>query len=347
MSELKKYLDTEREISYFRVEHLKKMLTKNDPSTKRLMEIEQEFLSIPFENIVNTLPELLSAIKIFRTSRLAFFKSYPELIKAEENVDDNDIADGILNSIRKEIHALSVRDDQLRIKEFREKGRTILTLLCLYSYIERTIKEINDRDIRITEREILNEIYHKYNEDIFYFYNLLLKNPNFSFINTFSKNAIMATKPLENICIESDSPFFEIREEIVKGKKIIGFFLPIPHIGREIMQPYHLHLFDEDGFNVSKVFDMHAKSVVLRERDKYYKFVQIIDLDKIKDNLLLLEKYHLLMQKIKDKGSANLKIDCNSSSIMCPCSRTEDEGLRDSFASASAIFANILKKTSN
>ena len=71
-----KYLKTEREISEFKINSLKKVLSKKDPSTKRLLAIEEEFLSIPFEKIVSNLSELLSAIKIFRESRTKFFELY-------------------------------------------------------------------------------------------------------------------------------------------------------------------------------------------------------------------------------------------------------------------------------
>ena len=67
--DLLKYLNTEREISRFKIDSLKKSLNKNEASTKRLIEIEEEFLSIRFETLANSLSELLSAIKIFRESR--------------------------------------------------------------------------------------------------------------------------------------------------------------------------------------------------------------------------------------------------------------------------------------
>ena len=346
--EAEKYLRTEREISSFRAESLRKMLSNNEPSTRRLLEIEDDFLKIQFEKISSTLPELLSAIKIFRDSRGAFYSMYPEIKRMEvpENISYNPLED-CLPLISEQVSILSDGYSE-SILDFRSKGRTLTILLSLYSYIKLTNQEVKNRNLNIDYKELLYEVSAKYSQDIFSLYNGVIEDPDTTGLNLTkeAKNMVLAVKPLQNILEEliSEADFLEIKEKNVKGKNILGFFIPIKHIGREIMQPYHLHLFDEDGFNVSKLFKMQPKNI-LHLNDKYYKFIHILCLDEIKNNLILLDKYHLLMNKLSSKDK--IKIDPKKSLIMIPSSRTEDEGIRDSFESVACIFSNILKKISN
>ena len=347
-SEVEKYLNTEREIAIFRIESLKKMLSKNEASTRRLLSIEEEFLKIPFEKISSNLPELLSAIKIFRDSRSAFYELYSIPEEEKESLEEVDVIGGCLDLLKIEILKISNEGSYANIKDFRSNGRLLTILLCFYDYLSKTLQEVKERNINISHKDLLEEISQKYNQDMFFLYNDIISGPNKELLpGAESRQAISLVKPLENVSYENDSIFFEIRAERAKGKSLFGFFLPAKHIGRETMRPYHLRLFDEDGFNISKLFNTQSRSVLLKEKNEYYKFISLVSLDEIKDNLVLLDRYQFLMKKIfhnKLSGKDGLRIDYKKSSIMIPSSRTEDEGLRDAFNSASAIFSNILTK---
>lgn len=346
-SEVEKYLKTEREISLFRIEYLKKMLHKNEASTKRLLAIEEEFLTIPFEKMSSNLPELLSALKIFRDSRVAFHDLY-EVPKEEVFLGDSNTVGLCLTSLNSEILKISKEGEYSNIKDFRSNGRLLTILLCISSYLTRTLRDLKDNNLNIDHKDLLEEISKKYNQDIFSLYNEIISNPDKILLpNKESLRAVNSAKPLENISIKNDPIFFEIRSEKIKRKNLFGFFIPSRHTGRETMRPYHLRLFDEDGFNVSKLFNLQTRSIYLKEKNEYYKFVSIVPLDEIKDNLVLLDRYQFLMKKIfhnKLSGKSGIKIDCEKSFILTSSSRTEDEGLRDAFVFASAIFSNILTK---
>lgn len=347
-SEFDKYLKTEREIASFRIESLKKMLSKNEASTRRLLAIEEEFLRIPFERISSTLPELLSAIKIFRDSRSAFYQLYSIPEEKLDILDSTNLLKEIIFSLEKEIVKISKEGKFENIKDMRFNGRLLSVLLCLFSYLKKTFEEIESRGININQKDLVIEISQKYHQDIFSLYNDITSDPDFDIIkNIDAKRSVFLTKRLDDISGESVSPFFEIRTEKVKGKTIFGFFIPSKHSGRETMRPYYMRIFDEDGFNISKLFNMQARSVFLSEKNEYYKFISIVSLDDISDNLVLLDRYQFLMKKIfhnKLSGKNEVTIDCKKSSIFAPSSRTEDDGLREALSSASAIFSNILTK---
>jgi len=347
-SEFEKYLKTEREISLFRIESLKKMLSKNEASTRRLLAIEEEFLKIPFEKISSSLPELLSAIKIFRDSRAAFYEMYSLPSEEERGTEDSNLMADCLGLLEIEISKISEERFFDNIKDFRSNGRLLTILLCIHSYLFKTMQEVEDRNINVSPKDLLSEISQKYSQDIFSIYNQIISDLDLNLLKSQkSKEAVKFVKPLSDISGEFESVFFEIRTERAKGKTLFGFFLPAKHIGRETMRPYHLRLLDEDGFNISKLFNMQARSVFLKEKNEYYKFISLVSLDEIKDNLVLLDRYQFLMKKIfhnKLSGRPGVRVDIKKSSILIPASRTEDEGLKEALSSASAIFSNILTK---
>ncbi len=335
-----KYLNTEREISQFKIEYLKKMLHKGDASTRRLLAIEEEFLQIPFENIAGSLSELLSAIKIFRDSRTAFHDLYPDDKKIKNNV-----LSLFQDKVKEKILEIDKGMNGLKIKQARERARVLTILLCIHLYLNESVRKINGLGLNINEGDLLIEISKKYEDDIFIFYNYVIENiKSFAFLSESSREIISEIKKLDNISADHQSGFFEIKQKSFRNRKLFGFFLPSKHSGRETLRPYYMSIFDEDGFNLSKLF-LNAPRAVLLD-DEYYKFITLVSLDEIKDNLVLLEKYEELIKKIfhiKLSGKNNLKIDTNSSEVLIPSSRTEDEGIRDALKESSAIFSNILK----
>jgi hypothetical protein len=341
----KKYLETEREISSFKLESIRKMISKADASTKRLAAIEEEFLSIPFDRISNTLPELLSAIKIFRDSRQAFYEMYP-VPTDDSTATDNRTISFIYSELKKEIISYSKKSSISKAKDSRMTGRVLTILLSILVYLEKSEKQVRQLSIEIDEKDLILELIKIYDRDIFSFYNdIITASSGFDFLPEEVKNSISSVKPL--VCVESidDNFSFTIDVERAKGRNIFGFFLPIKHTGRETLRPYHLHLIDEDGFNISKLFIPQARSILSENKNEYYKFVSIISIDDISDNAVLFEKYQVLMKKIfhnKLSGKCGVRLDCKDSSVLVPSSRTEDEGIKEAFSIASAIFSNIL-----
>lgn len=336
-----KYLKTEREISEFKIESLKKMLQKGDASTRRLLAIEEEFMQIPFEKIAGSLSELLSAIKTFRDSRTNFHDIYTMDEKKKRSDQNLDLA---INSIRKKILDIDFEIKNSRIKVARDRSRILIILLCIMLYIDESKRKISDLKLSISESDLLSEMGKKYEEDIFVFYNQVIDSiDDFDFISDSSKKIISEIKKLENISNIEDCDFFTIKQKLFRSKKIFGFFLPSKHSGRETLKPYYINLFDEDGLNVSKLFSSNPKAILLN--DEYYKFISLLSPDKLKDNLVLLDKYEEFMKKIfhlKLSGKDNISIDVKSSTILVPCSRTEDEGIRAALESSSAIFSSII-----
>ena len=338
-----KYLNTEREISEFKINSLKKMMHKGDASTRRLLAIEEEFLKIPFEKVANSLSELLSAIKIFRDSRNAFYELFP--IQFVNNHSSNQLIEWVKNKLKEKIKDLENEISSSKIKIAREKSRLLIILLCTFVYLEKTQEELKRRNLSIEEKDILEEISLKYADDIFMFYNEIIININdFSFLSEKSKLFLSEIKPLYNISEFSDGTFLSIKSERLRGKNVFGFHLNSRHSGRETLKPYYMKLYDEDGLNISKLFSLYPK--VSMVENEYYKFIYLLPLNEIKENILLLERYESLMKKIfhlKLSGKPNLKINATTSSILVPASRTEDESLKVGLLESSAIFSNILK----
>jgi len=337
-----KYLNTEREISRFKIDSLKKSLHKNEASTKRLIEIEEEFLSIRFETLANSLSELLSAIKIFRESRTAFSDIYKE--KNEESEDDMLWIDKAKSTVLGSLKNIDLDISKSKVKDARNKSRVIAILICFLTYLEKTKMELIKNNISISKKDLIKEILRKYNEDIFSFYNdVILESNNFNFIDSKTKIFLSEIKPLINISVNSDDNFFMIGSKNFKGRRIFGFFIPSKHSGRETLRPYYIRIFDNDGDNISKLFNLNTRALQLN--NEYYKFLPLINLSEIKENLVLLDKYENLMKKIfylKLSGKKDLKVDIEKSTILVPSSRTEDEGIRAALTESDLIISNIL-----
>lgn len=74
--EILKYIETERDISRFNIRTLGK-IENLSASKKRILDIEREFVSIPFETFeFQDVADVAAAISIYRTSRSLFYKTY-------------------------------------------------------------------------------------------------------------------------------------------------------------------------------------------------------------------------------------------------------------------------------
>jgi len=76
MTQVAKYIQNELDIAEYRVRMLKS-LEKLSPAQKRLLDMEVEFLNIPFHSMgFTTTDEISYAIQLYRTSRHKFYESY-------------------------------------------------------------------------------------------------------------------------------------------------------------------------------------------------------------------------------------------------------------------------------
>jgi hypothetical protein len=338
-----KYLKTEREISRFKIEHLKKISHRGDASTRRLLAIEEEFVTIPFEKITSNLSDLLSAIKIFRDSRNAFYDLYPA-----DNTSSPTFSkaiDHVSNEIKDIIKKINLEVSNLKIKNARDKARVLIILISIFLYLEKSKEEISAKNININELDLLKEMMSRYSLDIFSFYNEIIKEASsYSFLSENSKSIISEIRPLVNFSKDDGPSFLNITPQKIRGKLIFGFYLNSKHSGRETLRPYYMRLYDEDGMNISKIFSSNPKIIPIN--GEYYKFIYLNGPEEFNDNIILLERFESLMKKIfhlKLSGKNNLKINTEESIILVPSSRTEDEGLKSALIESSAIFSNILK----
>lgn len=350
--EAKNYLKTELEISSFRAESLRKLLDKTQSSsTKRLLAIEEEFISLPFEEIVEDLSGLLCAINIFRTSRTTFYEMY-KIGEKKSNINTTAISQ-LRASLEIEISAMAEKQTDFSAKASRHFGRVIIILLSILNYLDKAIVRMAELSVVIDHIDLIKEISKRYESDIFSVYNAIIAGRyNTSLIKQDACDAISRIKPLIDMADIQLDGFYEIGSNKMKSKNLFGFFIPSKHSGREILRPYHLHLVDEDGFDVSGLFSLETKSMLLLsgENEEYYKYIPVIDLSKIKDNLILLDKYNVLIKKIFHRrlnDMKNVRIDTEMSSVMVPSSRTEDEGLKEALIAASAIFNKLTITTIN
>lgn len=350
--EAKNYLKTECEISSFRAESLRKILEKTQSSsTKRLLAIEEEFVSLPFESFVEDLPGLLCAINIFRTSRTTFYEMY-KIGGTKSDINTTAIP-RLRASLEKEISLMAERQTDFSAKAARHFGRVIVILLSILSYLDKAMTRMSELSIVTDHNDLIMEISKRYESDIFSVYNLVVAGGyNKGLIKSDAQDAISRIKQLIDISTGQSDGFYEISSNKMKSKSLFGFFIPSKHSGREILRPYHLHLVDEDDFDISGLFSLDAKSMLFSSGgiEEYYKYISVIDLAKIKDNLILLDKYNVLIKKIfhrKLNDMPNIRINTDLSSIMVPASRTEDEGLKEALIEASAIFNKLIITTIN
>lgn len=338
-----KYLKTEREISEFKIEHLKKISHRGDASTKRLLAIEEEFLAIPFEKITNNLSDLLSAIKIFRDSRNAFYDLYPA--NSTSSQPNSNAIDYVGSELKNIISKIDLEISTLKIRNARDKARVLIILISIFLYLEKSKEEISIKNININELDLLKEMASRYSLDIFSFYNEIISGvQSYNFLSESSKSIISDVRPLVNMVKNDGSNFLNITSKKIRGRLVFGFYLNSKHSGRETLRPYYMKLFDEDGMNISKVFSPFPKSIPID--GEYYKFICLSNPEYFNDDIILLERFESLMKKIfhlKLSGKNNLNLNTETSIILAPSSRTEDEGLKSAFIESSAIFSNILK----
>lgn len=340
-SDALKYLETEREISSFRLESLKR-LDDGFSSTKRLIAIEEEFLSIKFELVAEALSELLAAINIFRNSRTIFYETY-KTTDATNNADlvSNDCIELIVSSLKGEITARGLLLDSqnhVSLGAIRSEGRVLVILLCILKYFEKSANDLKALNINIDENDIVVEMNKKYYQNIFSFYNEIIGLPDTLILNKAQLLLVSKTKKLHKQCF-SEKLGTKLLCKKIKGIATIGCFLPMKHIGRETSRPYYANIVIRNN-NVSSLFSLQTNSVLPEGSHEYHKFISMIHPDELASNLILLEKYEDLVSTVN--GGAF--IDIEKSFVLIPSSRTEDDGVKASLCVATTIFSNLLTR---
>ncbi len=329
----KRYLETEREIALFRATSLRSIYHKNKmPSTKRLISIEEEFLSIKFEEISSTIIELLEAIDMFRDSRKMFYDKYSVEPLVEEEAGGK--MQTLLDLINNEILHEPPKD--ISSSEKKIYSRTMVILSCIKKYIEESLEKIKLSGFSINENDLLLDISERYPQDIFRFYNAEIqsfKSPGFRPIKELLKIPFQ--------CNAGSQQSIDIALIKMRTKNVYGIYLPIKHVGRETSKPYYLNMICDDGLNISKLFSSNTRAFVERQSGICYRFIYLRGLPEIADDAILLESYFALMEKMIQ--SHVILID-NDSYFLIPGSRTEDDYMKTAFDRASAIFSNLLTK---
>lgn len=114
-AEILKYIQNEKDIARYQIKQLEK---NKEPSLsrKRILEIEREFVSLPFEEIpFEDLADVAAAISFYRTSRSQFFSTYKIKIP-EQNLDNKDLL-SLLSRKIKFLKNISIELKNLKTQE--------------------------------------------------------------------------------------------------------------------------------------------------------------------------------------------------------------------------------------
>ena len=181
--ELKNFLHSEREISFYKISMLengKERIYKN-----RLIQMEKEFIKFPFENLnIASLDELKDAISLFRLDKISFDKKYSNssqekseeflLEKIEQKIDfynrifQNLLEDKINNPkilnllANGSISAESNLDKSAKFEGNRiakKRARLQILIYCISRCIHATIKQVKmllEKQNSIKELEEIN-----------------------------------------------------------------------------------------------------------------------------------------------------------------------------------------------
>lgn len=347
------YINTEKEISRFKKESLEKSLSRDSPSTKRLIQIEEEFLQIPFEKIESRgISEIMTAIKIFRDSRHSFYLLYPELSSSSVEVNKKlypEVIDIFLEKLKNLISEKEnkIIEEKSSASDLRRVSREIIIYVSMISLLEKTLLNIKENDLSLQTSEILEEISLNYQSNVFYYY-----NNSIDIASNFLKSEILNSyvsdvKKMVNLTNEkfdSNELFFCFSNFLVRGKESFGMYLPIRHVGREIAKPFYIKaIFDNE--NYSPIFSLSSKNVVYPKSNDYYKFLSIKEKSIILENDYFKIKFDKLIKKLysnklDNKNFVNLSL--KDSIVMIAATRTEDEYLRDVCVQAFKHINHIL-----
>lgn len=329
IQDVKKYIDSEIEVSKLRVESLIKSNNLSEVAVSRLIELEKLFQSIDFESLkINTVSEAMTAVRLFRSSKKDFIKLYIE----NNDCSDFKVLDSILSYRKKMLDGLMEEKELscIAAKDALKRFILVNSSLKLYRALDSKLKMLGIDDA--TDRMYINFINQHPNE-IFGFY----EDSRNEVIRDFASNRKLKYKinGLTDIISLNPNASFSFQKIISHGKVSKGIVLPVRHLGRETTWVcFKKIIINEIDF--SEIFSYSLKNVL--HEGKYYKAIILRDKREIMEEESLLSQYHVLSSLFYQNALDNLSsqksgisIDLQKSKIYMPSSRTEDDSLRENW----------------
>ncbi len=331
--EVRKYIDSELELSKLRLLSLEESNTLSDIAKKRLIDIELEFQSLNFDNLnVNTLSDAMTAIRLYRTSRKNFSNIY---INKSKNIVSS------FESFLDKETSLDIKDK--KSIELKYHIRRVAIAMCIKDVFLALRSKIDDDVVAIEMiydliSDSKNSIFSLYNDSLDLLVGILKKD--------YKKD--IKIQPLTSLFSDSncDEKQLSLREVSFYGKNTVGIILPEKSCGRETLWVAYkkIKLFDND---ITELFNNDVSNIFLD--GEYHKAILFKNKNLIQDSRSLLSKYYFIMSlffqnALSKREIKSIKIDSEGSKILIPSSRTEDQALKivsnDFFSDA----IKILKK---
>lgn len=339
--DVKKYIDSELEVSRLRIESLQKSGSLSEAAISRLIEIERFFQAIDFEALsFSSISEAMTAVRLFRSSKKDFTKLY--LDKAESV--EFEILESILEY--KQSIMQNLLDEDSSCVSTKNKIRKLILLessLKLFKALKEKLSLLKEE---ASVNKIFLEFMDHYQNEIFGFYNESLKEV-LSHLSSQGKQ-IYKINGLSDIISSCHSTSFDFKFQkiISHGKITRGIVLPVRHLGRETSWVCFKKIVIS-GIDFSEIFSYTLKNVTYE--GKYYKAMILRDKKELLEDSELLSKYQILSNLFyqnaldeKKTQSIGLSLDLDKSKILIPASRTDDDSLRESWHTFLVDFKQII-----
>ena len=340
IQDVKKYIDSEFEVSKLRVESLTKSNNLSEVTVGRLVELEKFFQSIDFESLkINTVSDAMTAVRLFRSSKKDFIKLYLK----KNDYSDFKVFDSILNYRERLFDGLMEEKGLSCIATKDALKRFILanSSLKLYKALDSKLKMLKVDDS--TDRMYI-EFINQHPNEIFGFY----EDSRSEVIEELTSHKKLKYKinGLTDIISLNPNASFSFQKIISHGKVSKGIVLPIRHLGRETTWVcFKKIIINEIDF--SEIFSYSLKNVL--HEGRYYKAIILRDKKEIIEEESLLSQYHALSNLFYQNALDNLSsqksgisIDLQKSKIYIPSSRTEDDSLRENWQNFLLDFKQII-----
>lgn len=340
IQDVKKYIDSEIEVSKLRVESLKKSNNLSEVTISRLIELEKFFQGIDFESLkINTVSDAMTAVRLFRSSKKDFIKLYLK----KNDYSDFKVLDSILN-YRKRLLDELIEEKGLSCiatKDALKRFILVNSSLKLYKALDSKLKIL---EIDKSTDQVYIDFINQHPNEIFGFY----EDSRAEVMDevTSQKKLKYKINGLVDIISLYPNSSFSFQKIISHGKVSRGIVLPIRHLGRETAWVcFKKIIINEIDF--SEIFSYSLKNVL--HEGKYYKAIILRDKREIAEEESLLSQYHTLSNLFYQNALSNLSsqksgisIDLQKSKIYMPSSRTEDDSLRENWQNFLLDFKQII-----
>jgi hypothetical protein len=340
--DVKKYIDSEVEVSKLRVESLLNSSNLSDVAINRLIDIERYFQDIDFDSLnISSVSDAMTAVRLFRSSKKDFIKLYLENSESTEF----QVLEAILKYRKSLFQNISVEGEKscVTVKDKIRRLVLVESSLKLFQAIDSKLKILGEVS---SSNKIFSEFTTHYPNEIFGFYDESVNEILTEL--TRQKKPIYKIKNLTNIIASNPEQdfHFSFQKIISHGKMTKGIVLPIKHLGRETSWVCFKKIIIS-GIDFSEIFSYTLKNVFYE--GKYYKAIILKDKKEISEDSDLLSKYNILSnlfyQNILDGNlteKKGLDIDIEKSKIYTPSSRTEDNSLRENWQNFLLDFKQII-----